>query len=161
MAEPRIRTAAQSDKRAVSVMLRKMLEEMVSFGGRGLVDEKLDLQWFDDRVAQALREENFLLLVAETPKPSAVVIGFLEARAIRLAPIYRMERTLHIHSIYVAPEHRHKGLGEALLRRALDWGKHAGCDEAELGTLFRNPARSLFEKLGFEAIELEMRRSIQ
>jgi hypothetical protein len=47
-----------------------------------------------------------------------------------------------------------------LLEGALEWGRTHSCVEAELSTLCGNPARRLYESLGFVAAEVEMRRPL-
>jgi len=44
-----------------------------------------------------------------------------------------------------------------LLEAVLEWGREKGCAEAELNMLVSNPARRLYEKLGFKEFQLEMR----
>jgi hypothetical protein len=47
-----------------------------------------------------------------------------------------------------------------LIAEALDWGAQRECDQAALNTLVGNPARELFESIGFRVFELEMRKSL-
>jgi GNAT superfamily N-acetyltransferase len=101
-----------------------------------------------------------LFRIAETADTPPAAIGVVEARVLYPPRIYSICRVLHIHSLYVVPEHRMRGVGQALMRSALEWGKRRRCLEAELSTLACNPARTLFEELGFEVVELGMRSSV-
>jgi len=74
------------------------------------------------------------------------------------APVFEPKQILHIHAVYLLEAHRRKGIGQALLEAILDWGQKSDCVEAELNTLVRNPARSLYEKLGFSEFEIKMIR---
>jgi GNAT superfamily N-acetyltransferase len=48
------------------------------------------------------------------------------------------------------------GIGQALLKAALEWGSQVGCVIAELNALVGNPARFLYEKSGFREFEVQM-----
>lgn len=55
----------------------------------------------------------------------------------------------------VAVEHRRRGVGEAMLRAALDAGRAAGVTRVTLEVLEQNaPARALYERLGFEPVRV-------
>ena len=63
---------------------------------------------------------------------------------------------------FLAPEHRRRGLGSTILLTLLEAWDRSG-RPVTLGVLKNNPARSLYERLGFEAggesgIKLVMRR---
>jgi ribosomal protein S18 acetylase RimI-like enzyme len=58
-----------------------------------------------------------------------------------------------IAGIGIAPAHRGKGVGEALMRGVLDGGRERGLREVWLEVLVQNePAIRLYEKLGFERV---------
>jgi GNAT superfamily N-acetyltransferase len=82
------------------------------------------------------------------------------ARIVGLTEAFAPKKTLHISAVYVVPAHRRHGMARRLLEAALDWGRQAGCVEADLNTLVHNPARALYERLGFTAFELKMVRRL-
>jgi ribosomal protein S18 acetylase RimI-like enzyme len=56
----------------------------------------------------------------------------------------------YLAELYVAPQHRGKGLGRALLQTAIDLARARGADHMDLGTSEDDrAARSLYESLGF------------
>jgi RimJ/RimL family protein N-acetyltransferase len=53
--------------------------------------------------------------------------------------------------LMVAPSHRRRGIGRALLSRAVDWGRETGIEKLELHVFPHNePAIRLYEEFGFE-----------
>jgi ribosomal protein S18 acetylase RimI-like enzyme len=82
------------------------------------------------------------------------------AQIVALAEAFAPQKTLHISAVYVVPTGRRQGLAQRLLEAALDWGRHAGCVEADLHVLVHNPARALYERLGFTVFELTMVRRL-
>ena len=155
-----IREATAADAPVISRFLRCMLEEMASLGGHAVSGEAQVWAEMEARIRQQLASPEHLYLLAEAPAEPGTPIGLAEARAGELAPLFVARRVLHIHSLYVVPAQRRKGVGRALLEALLEWGRSLGCVEAELDTLVANPARHLYEKAGFRASEIEMRRRL-
>jgi GNAT superfamily N-acetyltransferase len=58
-------------------------------------------------------------------------------------------RTLHIRFMFIEAPYRHKGLGTALIEKALEYGKSHGCSTAFVDTLSFQ-ALGFYQKLGFE-----------
>lgn len=137
-----------------------MLHDLSAIGGQELSDEDTNWLSFENRIRQGLEAADHRFQIAESAGPLSHPVGLVEASVTYPAPVYRRRKVLHIHSLYVLPGHRRQGIGEALLRSALEWGRREGCVEAELSTLSQNPARYLFEGLGFEVYKLEMRTSL-
>jgi len=55
--------------------------------------------------------------------------------------------------IFLAPHHRGRGTGTALLKAIADWAASGGADRLRLGVLAGNPdAHRLYERLGFQNI---------
>jgi ribosomal protein S18 acetylase RimI-like enzyme len=52
-------------------------------------------------------------------------------------------------SIYVSPDHRRQGIGRDLLKRFIADAKRRKTHNATLGVQSQNPARLLYEKMGF------------
>ena len=87
-------------------------------------------------------------------------MGFTKARILTIGLVFEPKKILHIHSVYVLQSHRRKGVGLALIEALLKWGREHSCIEAELDTLIENPARTLYQTLGFKAFEMKMTRKL-
>jgi ribosomal protein S18 acetylase RimI-like enzyme len=73
-----------------------------------------------------------------------LAVGFI------MAPIKDGARW--IHTICIVPEHQRKGIGTEVLRRAVAQAKEQKMS-LYLSVLKVNPARRLYERLGFRVIE--------
>jgi GNAT superfamily N-acetyltransferase len=70
--------------------------------------------------------------------------------------VFALKKTLHISVVYVPPQFRRSGIGGALVAKLMDWGRTIGAEQCDLNVLTKNPARSLYERHGLEAIEVKM-----
>ncbi|CAM3365355.1 GNAT family N-acetyltransferase [Aequorivita lipolytica] len=61
-----------------------------------------------------------------------------------------MQRTYILNDLYVAPEARKKGVGEALMENAKKFAKQQGSKGLTLETDIDNPAQTLYKKLGWK-----------
>jgi GNAT superfamily N-acetyltransferase len=157
MAEATLKIAGPDDWTVVVDMLRAMLEELATIGGRALVDDEEAWRPFVERARAALETEDHVFVLALDGRQA---VGLAEARVRTMPPFLGATRMLHVHSVYVRPDRRNRGTGGRLLDAVLDWGRERGCAEAELNTLVGNPARHLFESRGFAAVEVEMTRAL-
>ena len=105
-------------------------------------------------------EQGYLHLLAEAGDTEAIPVGWAFARGKELDPLFKPTRVLHVHALYVSPAYRRQGIGRALLEAVLEWGRSEGCVQAELNVLVDNPARGLYDQLGFDAFEIEMARKL-
>ena len=65
------------------------------------------------------------------------------------------DRHAHIFLLYVAPEHRRKGIGSALMRHAETWARKRGDRQIGLQVFESNqPALALYRGLGFRSQSL-------
>lgn len=81
--------------------------------------------------------------------------GFAEA-AIRQDYVNGCETSpiAFLEGIYVAPEHRHRGIARALVERVAEWGRSFGCTEFASDALLENSASHAFHAaIGFEETE--------
>ncbi|MEC4986691.1 MAG: GNAT family N-acetyltransferase [Oscillatoria sp. PMC 1068.18] len=66
-------------------------------------------------------------------------------------------RYTHIFLLYVAPEHRRKGIGSALMNQAQIWAKKRGDRQIGLHVFQENqPALNLYTRLGYQTQSLLM-----
>lgn len=61
-----------------------------------------------------------------------------------------MKRDIIMNDLYVFPSHRKKGLGKALLEAAKKFCSDNHCKGLWVETAVDNPARNIYEKLGWE-----------
>ncbi|MFC7139305.1 GNAT family N-acetyltransferase [Halosimplex aquaticum] len=94
-------------------------------------------------------------VVATTDGDEAV--GYLFCSTDATHRIHPLERRLsfdgaYIRRVFVAPEHRQRGVASALVRAACQWARERDADRATaLVALDNRPSRALFEKHGFVA----------
>jgi ribosomal protein S18 acetylase RimI-like enzyme len=166
-----IRHATQHDFTTIIRFVHAMLSEMYLLSKRELSDHTEAWLDFESRILQALScDENgnhvypcaadHLLEIAEAIGDEVLSIGLIEASILHPVPIFRTEQTLQIHAVYVLPHYRRRGVGTALLRTAIDWGQQQHCLCARLSVLPHNPARRLYQELGFMVYGLEMRKEM-
>lgn len=156
----KLRLITMGDMEIARHFLREMIREMASAGGDPPGEEMEIRKWFEESLQSALQHEDHLVLLAQNPEPNGKPIGLVEASLIGLHPVFARRRLLHIHAIYVKPDYRRQGIGRKLMQAAMQWGREQGCAQAELSVLVGNPALKLYEALGFEVFELEMRRNL-
>jgi predicted GNAT family acetyltransferase len=69
----------------------------------------------------------------------------------------RGRKTAHVTDIYVRPEARRQGIGQALLAEVVEPARAAGLDHVSLEVLLRNAdARRLYGRLGFVPVDMFM-----
>lgn len=108
---------------------------------------------------RSLRNGRQEVRVAEHDGALLAVIGVdLHVSRHRFAPV---KRHICIHSLWVEPQARRLGLGLALIRAALAWGRRRGATQARLEVAVPNAgARRLYQGLGFAEREVLMVRPI-
>lgn len=154
-----IRRACAQDIPIVAQFLQAMVEEMATLGGHPVTEDVETWTQIQRAISEELENDDHLCLLAETDN-SGVPIVLVEARVMTVAPVFKPASMLHIHALYVMEPCRRAGTGQALLEAALAWGRDMGCTEVELNVLVNNPARALYEKMGFQALQVEMVRRL-
>nr|WP_232731827.1 GNAT family N-acetyltransferase [Oscillatoria sp. PCC 10802] len=72
------------------------------------------------------------------------------------------DRHAHIFLVYVAPEHRRRGIGSALMQHAETWAKDRGDRQIGLQVFLTNqPALNLYRKLGYDTQSLWMLKPLK
>lgn len=151
-----IRTAKVEEANVVMNYIRNILDEMHQMGGHQI--SKSDEQWleFSKSIKDAMEKGTVLYIFAEKT-PEKTIVGFAEARIISMGFVYEPKKVLHISSVFVNKDNRRKGIATSLLDFLVAWGKENSCVEADLNTLLNNPAKKLFEKIGFNIYEHNLR----
>ena len=71
------------------------------------------------------------------------------------------DRYTHVFILYVVPEHRHQGIGTALMRYAEAWAKARGDRQIGLQVFLANQkALNLYHKLGYQTQSLWMSKAL-
>jgi GNAT superfamily N-acetyltransferase len=155
-----IRPATETDAPVVLQFLRHMLQELASMGDPPLSGNEEGWAHLQHETTTGIQEPGQCHLLAETVGPAPAAVGWAYARIEDREPIYEPERLLHISALFVSSPYRKKGIGRTLLEALLEWGRDSGCVEVELNVLVDNPARALYEKLGFHAARVKMIRKL-
>jgi ribosomal protein S18 acetylase RimI-like enzyme len=166
-----LRHAARHDFATIVRFVHVMLSEMYALNSRKLSDYTEAWLDFERRILQTLSGDetsehtypctaDHLVEIAETIGDDVLPIGLTEASILHPTPNFRPVQTLYIHALYVLPHYRRHGVGTALLRTAIAWGQQHHCLHAQLSVLPHNPARRLYQELGFKVYGLEMRKEM-
>lgn len=94
---------------------------------------------------------------------SGQVLGALSVDLNRARNRYMpIRRWIYVHSLFVLPAARRRGVARALIRHALRWAQRRGVGGAELGMAATNRgARALYESFGFRLQEVTMARRLR
>ena len=68
---------------------------------------------------------------------------------------------LNISNVYTDTKHRKKGYAQELINHAIEIAKEKNCVQVELSVLKGNPAKGLYEKMGFQTFEYNMKLQLQ
>jgi len=140
--------------------LRQMLADIADAGGYPVATALEHWTNVETEFRDHMEAPGCLHLLAETADTRPCAVGWAFARSTARELVFEPARVLHISALYVSPSYRRRGIGRALLVKVLEWGRSIGCTEAELNVLVDNPARSLYQALGFGAFEIEMTRKL-
>ncbi len=156
----RIRQPTRRDANAVVELLAEMLQDMDSYSDLELNEVDQVRAQILERFRGSLEKDDHAFLVAPMAEEGDELVGIVEASVVSPPAVFRPRPLIHIHSLYVQPRWRRQGIGRSLLEEALEWGRARGCAEADLSVLASNPARQVYERLGLQVFELEMRRQV-
>jgi ribosomal protein S18 acetylase RimI-like enzyme len=131
-------TAADHD------ILRELWEEFeTELGGEPYLHETWDEAWEDLSVTI---DDGVALIAEEDGHPIGFVFCVLGDRG---------RKTAHVSDIYVRPEHRRRGIGQALLAELIEPAREAGLGHVSLEVLMHNvDARRLYDRLGFVPVDM-------
>ena len=156
----RLVQADSTDAHVVIELVLAMLHEMASYLGRPVAGDDEATNWLADQIALAMSDPDHLLLLVKSSDPESKPIGLVQASIRKPEPVFQPERILHVHAIYVKPGHRRQGIAERLIEAVLVWGRERACVRVRLNVLESNPARHLYNRMGFEILKLEMHRPL-
>ena len=123
-------------------------------------------EWLEEINALFRADPAVLHLVAEV---DGAVVGHISATlhepidtAARQLQTDLSRRRLHVDSLGVSAEHRHSGIGSALMRAVEEWGRAQGAEVVLLETESNNPLSVPFyqERMGFTAQIIGFRKEL-
>jgi GNAT superfamily N-acetyltransferase len=154
MAEFGLRGAGPDDVGMIVALIRRMVADMASHGGHAAAGDAASSDDTTAAIARDLADPRSRFVVAQSSAGNwlGVAGGALAA----LGGLFAPKETLHISVVYVVPEFRRTGIARALLESLLAWGRAAGASECDLNVLAGNPARKLYETLGFATFQVKM-----
>lgn len=101
-----------------------------------------------------------LALVAELQGPDGsdvTVVGYMIAESIEGEPRYWASGCVYVHDLFVEPEARRNGVGEAMLSRAKAWAREIGVGQVRaLVGGWNTGGREFFGREGFRVGAVEM-----
>ena len=160
MGEIIVRKAAPQEAPVITAFLRKMVNAIAAVGAPVPVHDEKKWQDIQVNIKAAIEHDERIYLLAEQCGEEKKPVGFIVASIFSLPVVYEPKKILHVHSLYVVDSERRKGIATQMLKGMLAYGKEKKCTEAELDTLVANPARGLFENLGFAVSEHNMRKPL-
>ena len=126
-----------------SVRLRALATDPASFGSTHEREAGFPVELWEKRAAEgASGGESSTLLALRGDEPVGIVTGMRDTT----------ERDVfHVFSMWVAPEARRQGIGQALLEEIEQWMRASGGRVARLSVTDAAPgARRLYERAGYE-----------
>lgn len=148
-----IRPAVFDDVPAVSQLYAQLFADMARLQPESLKPAEQDKYFLDAMIEMEEAE----ILVAEE---AGQVLGFavVQARPTPPFPFFHPQTFADFVDVAVAPAHRGKGIGKALIAAVGDWAKERGLAYVELTVLAQNQrAIRLYEELGFTDASRTMR----
>lgn len=148
-----------SSKLAVRELKRRDVERLLKLV-RDSFPRELEVVGFDPgTVRKQLKLYGVLKLIQHvTRKPFALfLVGEVDGELVAALSLNRERRAWYIGTVMVAPGHRRRGYGRAIMEQALGVIRAHGGRRAILHVLEENvPAKGLYESLGFAYFEREV-----
>lgn len=96
-----------------------------------------------------------LVAVVQSGEGGEEVVGFLSAELREGSPTFSPKTWTSIDDVYVAPDHRGRGIGRSLLDGCKDWSREREADGVSLQVAAANGrARKLYRELGFREVSV-------
>lgn len=139
MIDPVIRPVVAADVAEVS--------ELASMARTGLADQRGGARWMEEHPPRP----DWSVLVGEGG-PASVLVGDLDGLVVGYLVAVVDGDLVHIDEVFVRPEARELGFGDALLAEALELGRRAGASLVEGEALPGDRSvKNLFERAGITA----------
>jgi ribosomal protein S18 acetylase RimI-like enzyme len=156
MLEIDIRHGTEEDAILITGLIKAMVTEMASYGGHTVNNCPEVWSSMAEFVrANSVRPE-YIYLIAGCGSPVQTTVGMAAAYIEPLDRIFVAKTHLHLSAIYTIPSARRQGIARRLIQKVLEWGQCMNATEVDLHVLVANPARQLYEELGFQPREISM-----
>jgi L-amino acid N-acyltransferase YncA len=156
MRDVTIRPASQADEAALGRYGGALMRQHHAFDPRRFICTDNPEAGYGRFLASELGDPESAVIVAER---SGVVVGYVYAG---LEPMsWRELRAAcgFVHDVFVDEGARHAGIGERLVRAAIEWLESKGAPSVVLWSAAKNDgSQRLFERLGFRRTMVEMTR---
>lgn len=143
----------------------KDLDSLIELGEKLTKHEQKCDKYLRDRDVGRNREEYLRLLKDKKAKLIVAeekrrIVGYIYGQ-LKAGPDHlKIGELGHIEACYVEESSRKQGVMKQMLKKLLSWFKDSGAEMAELGVYSNNPARIVWEKLGFSEYHREMRKEL-
>ena len=151
-----IRQGTEKDATLITGLIKNMVDEMAQYGGHAVNHSQEIWSSMEALVKANIACKEYLYLIASQELPVSTTIGLAAANIELLENIFVAKMRLHLSAIYTVPNMRRQGVARQLIQNVLEWGQHMNAVEADLNVLVPNPARRLYENLGFEPHEISL-----
>jgi ribosomal protein S18 acetylase RimI-like enzyme len=147
----KIRRANKKDLPYITKLIIEFKEYLARFEPKDLKPYSLKerpLNEIKKRVLKKLNNKKGRFLVAEDKgKIVGFVYGSIEVFKHLVFEPYKRGNIQHL---WVSREYRNRGIGTRLKKEISDWLKKNKCEYSRLRVPYKNPARKLYKKWGFE-----------
>lgn len=128
--------------------------EIVEVGSNEAADEFAAIHAVTYRIPRRLRRwDRELARIHAISSDERFYLGKLEGKAVAaIACRFALDRVAGLWGLAVLPDARHRGVGTAMLARAIDDARATGADTVFFTTAWANQAEALYRKLGIEQL---------
>lgn len=151
-----IRRGTAEDAMLITALIKDMVEEMALYGGHAVNNGPEVWSSMAELVKANSARPEYVYLIASSGSPVQTTVGIAAAYIEPLDNVFVAKTCLHLSAIYTVPSARRQGIARQLIQKVLEWGQCMSAAEANLNVLVANPARRLYEELGFHPREISM-----
>jgi ribosomal protein S18 acetylase RimI-like enzyme len=156
MPQINIRYGTTKDAALIAELIENMVSEMAQFGGHAVDYSPEVWSSMAERVSANSARHEHIYLIASEASPAQTAVGLIAANIEPLGDVFLAKTRLHISAIYTVPSARRQGVARQLIQEVVKWGQQLNTVEVDLHVLIANPARRLYEQLGFQPHEISM-----
>ena len=122
--------------------LAALKDTPIAFGSTFARESAFTDEDWKSRIERGDGKRGVNFLAWEDGKPCGIVAGFFEDGSTDV---------VHLVSMWVAPSHRRRGVGELLVKEVIDWARLRRADRVKLlVTEVNHSAIEFYERIGFE-----------
>ena len=156
MAHINIRYGTAEDAVLITDLVKRMVKEMTLYGGHAVNESPEIWSSMAELVRANCARPEFLYLIASDASFAPTTVGMVAAYTESLENLFAAKTRLYLSAVYTIPAARRQGIARQLIQQALEWGQRMNASEADLNVLVANPARQIYDHLGFRPHEISM-----